>query len=367
MPIRYGRFVNPVPLDLEVGLGFTVRQLGDNEECLVFATSRYSGEQEQEVEVVVATPSLSRRVLGRLPGQFLPVGTIVGDRLRGKVYVAGLAGIWEFPLEGGEPSLAAGLPDLPAASLKDVQQAYGADAHWAPQKVGSPTYRWALALDENANRLFAHCGQEGALDHFVEISLDSRSIASKVRMPGFCAGIQVDAKRGMIVLPELKEGPQILDLAGNRLAALSDAPENTRRPFWDATIRPNDGAVVLADDGGLWLWQWEQQKLTQLVEDATAPTCAPNGSLFFMRSSAELWMREAGSQPRLVARALGNAGGTEFQRRRGWVMLPRLSNDGRYVLAQLTATRRTEAAEVVLHCGVVVDLTSGRVQQVEGF
>src|SRR5581483_8565243 len=101
------------------------------------------------------------------------------------------------------------------------------------------------------------------------------AIASQVPMPGFCAGIQVSLKRRLIALPALSNGPRILDFTGRQLATWSDGHEPVSRRFWHAAIRPSDAAVVLAEyDGGLWLWDWEHDKLTALAEDASAPSVA---------------------------------------------------------------------------------------------
>lgn len=353
------------PLTLELGPGFVSDQVESADEHVAFATSRTASPQ---IEVVVAPPGLgTRRVLGRLPGNSLPAGTIVGGRLRKKLYVAGEEGIWEFPLEGGAPSLVVGLPDLPAASKADVQEAYGANAHnenWVQRKEGLAHYFWVLVLDEAEDRLFALAGQKGTLDHFVEINLDSRAITSTARMPGFCAGIQVDLRRRRIVLPALRGGPQILDFAGHQLARWSDGKAHPSGRFWDAAVRPADGAVILADhEGGLWLWDWPRDRQSQIADHAAAPSCSSGGAVFFMRASAELWMAKEDAAPALIVRALG----TELDRERRWVMRPRLSADGRFLLAQLTAIRETKTAEVPVHDAVVVDLAARRVQHVPGF
>lgn len=356
-------------MTLELGPEFTAGPVESKAEQLAFAASRTG---LPEIEVVVASPGLGeRRVLGRLPGHLLIVGTIVGSRLRKKVYVAGEEGIWEFPLAGGEPSLVVGLPDLPAASQVEVQQAYGANPkfeNWVPHTEGQSSYRWILALDEDAHRLFAHSGQEGALDHLVEISLDSRTFTSRTRMPGFCGGIEVDVKRRRIFLPAVEHGAQLLDFAGHQLAVWRDGEEHPSGRFWDAAIRPADGTLALAEyDGGLWLWDPEHNQQTKLADDAAAPCWSSSGAVFFMRTSAELWMVEKDRPAVLIVRALGDEGGTEAERRRNWVMRPRLSNDGRFLLAQLTALRKTNTAEVADHDAVVVDLIARRVQQVRGF
>jgi hypothetical protein len=350
-----------------MGPGFVAGQVEGGDEQLVFTTSRPTSQPKSyEVDLVAAPPGLGvRRVVGRLPGRSIPVGAMVGSRLLKKVCVAGDAGIWAFPIEGGAPTLAAGLPDLPVASQFELQQAYGVNAHnWAPHKKGRPSYHWALVADEAANRLFALCGQEGALGHFVEVDLTSRAIASQVPMPGSCVGIQVDLERRRIILPALQTGPEILDFAGHRRSSPVDAEGR----FGHCAVRAVDGVVVLAhEEGGLWAWDSERNKLTLLANDAGAPAWSPNGALFFMRSSAEVWVIDEDAPPRLIVRALGNEGGTAHDRKRSWVVAPRLSRDGRYLLAQLTAILETKEGDVPVHDLVVVDLEARRVQQVPGF
>jgi hypothetical protein len=126
--------------------------------------------------------------------------------------------------------------------------------------------------------------------------------------------------------------------------------------------------VVLAEhEGGLSVWDWERNSQTQVADDAAAPSCSSGGAVFFMRTSAELWMVEKDAAPAMIVRALGNDGGTEFERKRSWVMRPRLSTDGRFLFAQLTAIRSTKTAEVAVHDAVVVDLAARRVEHVPGF
>lgn len=110
-----------------------------------------------------------------------------------------------------------------------------------------------------------------------------------------------------------------------------------------------------------------QNQLTALADQAFAPVVGPNDTVFFMRSSAELWKVERDRQPRPVVKAFSSDGSSELERMRSWVMQPRLSPSGRFLLAQLTAIRKTATAEVAIHDAVVVDLRTHRVQHVPAF
>ncbi|MFO0600987.1 MAG: hypothetical protein U0228_37105 [Myxococcaceae bacterium] len=343
------------PLSLEFGPGFVAGRVDSATEQLAFLPGH-------ELDVCVAAADLgARRVLGRLPGNHLHAGAIAGSRVRKKIYVAAVASIWAFPIEGGEPELVVRLPELPAASKAEMHEAFGVNEHnehWVPRIKGQPSCYWAFELDEAEDRLFALCGQDGALDHLLEIDLGSGVVSSQTRLPGFCGGIELDVSRKKIVLPRLKGGPCVLDFAGHPLARWREPTS------WDAAFRPSDGAVVLANEADdLWLWDWERNASTRVAEDASAPTCASDGTVFFMRTSAELWMVEPAASPQLIVRALENEGGTEFDRKHAWVKRPRLSRDGRFLLVQLTSIRKTGRA----HDAVVVDRIDRRVHQFPGF
>ncbi len=349
-------------LTLELGQRFVAEPFDAHDERLVFVDSRMSLPASQ---IIAADACLSRRrVLATMPGRGAPVGTIAASRQLQTVYVAGDAGIWELALEGGEPSLLVEFPKLPLASREDVQAAYGPDAHWPPEKVGKPSYRWALKLDEASKQLFALCGQEGSLDHFVRVSIDERCIISQHSLPGFCASIQVDTARKLIVLPSLRGGPQVLDFSGHRLASLREIADIEDRSFARASLVPHQEALLLTKyDGALFLWNWKLGRYTHLADDVSATACRPDGTFISMRTSAEIWLHRVHGEPELIVKALGHQGGTEFERRHSWATNPWVSPDGRYVLANFTVIRKTNVGDVAEHSVVSVDLGSRRVQQ----
>lgn len=354
------------PFDLQMAAGFAESRVEDEEEKLAFASSTCSS---TELPVMAATANLrEQRRVGAIPGRLLPSEGLAVSRPRNRVYASGAAGLWEFSLTGSsEPTLTAPAPELPAMTREDAEAAYGrTNPEWQPSTRGRPTYHWTLEIDEASSRIFALCGgREGALDRVVEIDMERRAVKSMFPLPGFSAGINLNLRHGLVVLPALRHGPQILDMTGKRISTLEDVQPGLRQPFFHAAVRPSDGAVLLAAHGQpapMALWDWKRSTLETITADGGAPAFGPDDTIFLMRGSAELWwIREAG--PELLVGATLSDGDPDFRGSPNWVKSPVVSGDGRYVFAELTVASEQRA----FHAGLVVDLVARRVEQIPRF
>ena len=318
------------------------------EDALVTA----EGDDENKTSDVFVYDSClgSKRSLGRPHGTSLYSETLA-TAPGGRIFVADDLGILEFNIDGRSPSRVAGHPELPFAPEIPAPIVAGS----AELNVSRPRYYWLMHADEQGDRLFSHSGRSGAHDHLVEIDLRQRAIVRTTPLRGFCAGIAISTKHSILVLPSFETGPEVQDLRGNIHARLSDALPPGPHPtnwFGHSAVRPTDGVVAISSGGhGIWLWDWQNNSAQQLTDEGAHPAWSPDGTtLFFMRTAAELWRMSAGGTLEPLVQAIADAGGSEEgQRKPGWGRSPRVSPDGRFVLALMTvigaqASRHSSAA-----------------------
>jgi hypothetical protein len=294
----------------------------------------------------------SKRSLGKPAGRALYIEAI--GTSSGRVFVADDFGILEFNLDGRAPIRVAGYPELPLTPDSPGYAHLGND-------ISKPNYSRMMQADEGGDRLFTHAARHGAHDHLVEVDLRRREIARVTPLPGFCGSPEINTKHSILVLPSMEPCPEVQDLRGNTLARFSSVVPSSVIPatFDECAIRSTDGVVAIAGrDRGIWLWDWRNDSARQVVDNGGHPEWSPDGAtLYFMRSAAELWRMTSTGRVEPLVQASGH------HRPDGWERKPRVSSDGRFVLALMTVVD----PDGTHHSGIVFETTTGNVHQSPGF
>jgi hypothetical protein len=253
-------------------------------------------------------------------------GGVAFSTERQRVFFSAENAVWEWPLQGGEAV-----------------------------RILSPGIGGIALVDEPTGLLWSFVHRwDPEPKELVAIDLERREIVRRITLRGFPPEIALSLKSGVVARVDSKGEAEVLSLEGRSLASLALVPTGK---IINVSIRDEDGAVLLSGPEGLSLWRWREGKPDRLSDSGTHARFGPSGDVFFMRGSSELWRWRDGVVERL-ARAISPVAG--FLPGASWLRPPTVSNDGRFLLAFVAATRDRE----IQLAGLLFDLRASTVVQV---